>query len=127
MTEILPNIFYCKLPEGYWATHINKDGDIESYPEDGGGGIKPIAHVIHLLDGSYTILFTRDEADEEKWKEVVRYFEMDCKYKDYTPMPDIEICGMYHPLVNTATESGASLLKSKGLSTEDNYVIILKQ
>ena len=126
MKEILPGYFYVPIPEG--ATDIVMQG---KYSMDNN------AVFIDLPPGSFTILFTRDEATEEKWKGVVKRYEQSIGYRadgDESKLPKICLYRnyKYEPpvpvalLCDTALESGASLLRSHNLTVEDNFVIICK-
>lgn len=129
MKEILPGYFYVPIPEG--ATDIQIHVSCITYYQDGVGTSK-------ILLPGFTILFTRDEATEEKWKGVVKRYEQSIGYRadgDESKLPKICLYRnyKYEPpvpvalLCNTALESGASLLRSHNLPVEDNFVIVKRE
>lgn len=115
--EILPGYFYVPIAEEAYNLII-QDGWIGDNWAD-----EEFLPRQKLPPGSFTILFTSDEATEEKWKGVVECDE------------DGELCNNYHRVhegstmsfCNTATESGASLLRSHNLPVEDNFVIVKRE
>lgn len=114
MKEILPGYFYVPIPEGAIETEITYSGDKLVFWDDCGFTEKQ-------LPGSFTLLFTRDDATEEKWKEVVVFMNLrdGAYYKNYKRKD------VYN--LSTATESGASLLRSHNLPVEDNFVIVKRE
>lgn len=120
--EILPGYFYVPIPEDANSMEVQDNpmekGEMIMYLR----GVPDYAceYIFLPFPGSFTILFTRDEATEEKWKGVVECDE------------DGELCNNYHRVHEgstmvfcaTATESGASLLRSHNLPVEDNFVIV---
>ncbi len=116
MLEILPNIFCVEIPEGavdYSQVHIyagedpicfhGKDGEIiDAFNPPGGG--------------TYSILFASKDAGEEDWKGVIDTYGNGMYYDYSVPF--------FFGYIRSPTESGLSLLKSKGLDTTKNYLII---
>ncbi len=116
LTELLPKIFAVEIPEGAHSFF--------TLPSN--------LHIYYLLEnkyhhsvnlpsepGSYSILFSTKDAGEEEWKLICEpasneYYD-GCK--DYT-----EGVSAFHSF----TESGLSLLRSKALDTNKNYLIIKK-
>lgn len=96
------NYLLVEVPEGYWCFHENSDGDIEAYPEDGGGGVKPIGWVLYKCDmppGKYQIIGLAKDLTEEQWRLIIK--------NGYTNF----------------TASGQSLLKSHSLKEENTLIL----
>lgn len=70
-------------------------------------------------------LFTTKEATEEECVKVIDYIVSPVLkgYRDYLAIKDVDII---EAIVDTPDESLNSLLRSKGLNTENNYAIIQK-
>ena len=117
MTELLPDIFCIEIPEGSKPDdEISKGPAIFIFHT-----IRPIrtATRIPLPSGKWSILFTSKDAGEEDWKGVVNSYG-NGMYFDYS----LPVWFGYKTL---PSESGLSLLTSKGLDTNKNYLIIKKE
>lgn len=84
---------YClvKVYNDHWSFHIefhkgavNSEGfnTLTSYPVDGGGGTKPIAHKPVLPPGKWSIAGFTDNMSEMQKKEIIEYVQ-GCGYRDY--------------------------------------------
>ncbi len=119
-----------EIPEGYeYRLHTFISGFKQIVISGGKLGIN--FQRIDLFYGDWQILFSTKDAGEKEWKGVVSsrfveeylgYDNYDCHttYKDYMALEN----GYEHDL--SPTESGLSLLRSKALDTNKNYLIIKK-
>ena len=125
-----------EVPEGFWAFHINNRGDIEAYPEDGGGGTKPIAWHFYkhdMPDGDWQFAFADPihpaEQEAEKWvfQSKIR------KFKDYTHVDKegLDEFGLFNALLEmskkTATDSLHSRIRSEGFQHPERVVVLSKK
>lgn len=123
MAEILPGYFYVPIPDGANSLHVIENKLLYRYESEK----MPLQLIgeAELPPGSYAILFTRDEATEEKWKGVVEGYVYSGRvsfqaYKDYSGKKPQSM----EDIISNPSESGASLLRSHNLPVEDNFVII---
>jgi len=114
LTSLLPKIFAVEIPEGAKNFTIIESHDYFPSPriEHSVGGVDL------PKDGSYSILFSTKDAGEKEWETIVQ--EVLGWFKDYMALEN----GYEHDL--SPTESGLSLLRSKALDTNKNYLIIKK-
>ncbi len=119
LTELLPKIFCWEIPDDIYKPHI-QDGKIGDAWAD-----EEFMPYETLPPGTYSILFASKEAGEEDWKGVVErvsgweniiYYNYTASGRDYRDTVE----SAFH----RATESGLSLLTSKGLDTNKNYLVI---
>lgn len=116
LTQLTDNIFAVEIPEDAIYTRVFKDSSGEYLS----GFQEPL---IPLPPGSYTLLFLSKEATEDDWKKVcdsdVGGGEIDEKiWLEWFNYETDEYS------FDTATESGYSLLRSKGLDPTKQYTII---
>lgn len=74
---------FVEVPEENWAFHINSYNEIESYPKDGGGGIKPVANRIDLPPGQYEFVGIVGELGEEEIEKIVGQNQEEPPYQPY--------------------------------------------
>lgn len=114
MTNLINNIFAVWVPDEcsnvWWLdTRMNSLvlGDYDKY--------SPIA----LPPGTWQLLFLTRDATDSDWEKVV---ERDSKYPEWW-YKDYELKS---PFCYNSTQSGHSLLRSKGLNPDKNYCLIEK-
>lgn len=122
MIELLENIYAVKLPEGATDIFINNVGCLR-YSHDNGrqsSCIEPEQMKMYLEKDKHRILFLTRDATDSDWEKVVD--ELFLGDKPYA----WENYGFGLPKYKTATASGHSLLRSKGLNPDKNYCLIEK-
>jgi hypothetical protein len=120
MIELLKDIFAVEVPGNAQVYGEVSNRQVEYMYRDKQGcmnyattGVNPL-----LPPGKWSILFTTKEAKEEDWGNVVEFDELANCYNDYE---DVE--GGYH----SSIESGLSLLRSRGLNPDNNFVILKRE
>lgn len=135
MTHLTNNIYAVEMPEGTVSAEIyDKESlplAIMAYVKDPNGMFKPgiPVPIYPIPPGSYTLLFLSKEGTDDDWRKIIKSFVyVDNEtgrgiyyYKDYEDIQ--QIVGADFSL-DTPTESGHSLLRSKGLDVNNNYAII---
>lgn len=128
------NIYAVELPEGAKVSEIDKNNDGTEFidyvlVDELGNAIVGSWDFIDLPPGEYRILFTTKEGTEEDWQGVVEKFNNPYYKKEHGKGKDYNYPLTYtvaDRVCETFTESGASLLSSKGLDTNKNYCLIEK-
>jgi len=119
-----------EVPEGFWCYHINKRGDIEAYPEDGGGGTKSIAWLFYkfnMPEGDWQFAFASPlSPTEEEAAKYVGWAPTDPKlYREYKK--DDADSDYYDFTFRTANESLHSRIKSEGFPHPERVVLLTKK
>ncbi len=124
--QLTPPCIAVKVPEDasdfklHYSTHWTND-DVQKlvFSSEIQDPLKCGGDMIHLPPGQWQILSRASELTEEQWKGIVGWFELAGKvgYRDYSHDDP------RFPFAN-ATESGLSLLKSKGLNPDEVLILI---
>ena len=115
MTNLINNIFAIEVPEDVIDCRLNSAGNILWPMLPGHVTTQPI----DLPPGTWQLLFLTRDATDSDWEKMV---ERDSKYPEWW-YKDYELKS---PFCYNSTQSGHSLLRSKGLNPDKNYVLIEK-
>ena len=111
MTNLINNIFDFEVPMDASDIQMH-EGCITYYCSEG-------TVRVTVPPGTWQLLFLTRDATDSDWEKVV---ERDSKYPEWW-YKDYELKS---PFCYNSTQSGHSLLRSKGLNLDKNYVLIEK-
>ena len=118
MTNLINNIFAFPIEDSANSLHVLGNNLLYRYESEK----MPLSLIgdIDLPPGTWQIIFLTRDATNSDWEKVVDELflgDKPCAWENY---------GFGLPKYKTATESGHSLLRSKGLNPDKNYCLIEK-